>query len=300
MLIVLFPLVSLFVILCCAPAWFPTSLSPAYLEEFEHLAQQTPTISFPTSQIRTVEVLLAEVNSFTRESDAQPKSSIFASLLDAPANVRRCSDHLERIHTEIAGTFDRYVEFAMRWLIENLSSVSRFSATESAFSYYLGESGIRFLPLWAQRFLVGMPVELTIKSTLDLLLMGLSRSIVDVEVVRTELGYVQDHLNVLDHSMTVGYILASGLRGNILGRFWLSFGSGVSLCRVEGALNLLRPAIAQLEEVQLDLLTGIAVLSARRDELYVIRNKIAHGHSNSSVAHFDLASGLGGSLTENL
>lgn len=131
--------------------------------------------------------------------------------------------------------------------------------------------------------------------------MELSRSIVDVEVMRTELGYVQDHLNALDHSLTVGDILASGLRGSILGRFWLSwFGNGVSLCCVEGALNLLHPAIAQLEEVQLDLLTAIAVLSARRDELYVFRNKLAHGYSNSSVAHFDLAPGLGGSLTENL
>lgn len=160
MLIMLFPLVSLFVILCCIPSWFPTSLSLAYLEEFEHLAQQTPFISFPTPQIRMVETLLAEVNFFIRESDAQPNPSIFDSLSDAPANIHQSSDHLERIHTEIAGTFDRYVEFAMCWLIENLSSVLEFRPLRALSPTIWANPGSGFYCYGCRGFLLERPLNL--------------------------------------------------------------------------------------------------------------------------------------------
>lgn len=117
----------------------------------------------------------------------------------------------------------------------------------------------------------------------------LSFSGAELELIHCELKNIQGRLADVDYALTIGDVLASGLRWSVQGRFWLWWTRNGKYLDTAGRVHdPLRCAIAHLEEVQADLLAGIVILSARKDELYDFQNKLAHGYS--TIAPDDSAS----------
>ncbi len=121
-------------------------------------------------------------------------------------------------------------------------------------------------------------------STLDSAVVDLSRSGVEMELVSFKLDNMQDRLDVLQHTLTMGDVLVSGSYKTVVERLWLWLvGNGASLVHADSARDLLRLANKQIERAQSDLSAGISVLFAQRDELNAFRNGLADINSNCSV-----------------